>query len=126
MTDVVKLEQRHRNVLSARARRSKGVAFERAVAGAFTTAGFEVRGLEAGGDHFAVSHRALTIRVEAKRHERLRIPEWLEQLAVDRVQGVLDVLVFRQSRKQSYVCQPLDEWLELAADAAAYRAGESR
>jgi Holliday junction resolvase len=111
-------ERRHRSALTAKARRDKGVAFERAVADAFTAAGFQVRGLESGGDHFAVHAGGLTLRVEAKRHERLRIPEWLEQLAKDRVQGCLDVLVFRQSRRQAYVVQPLEEWLELAGKAA--------
>ena len=91
--------------------RDKGTAFEREVARAFEDAGYTVRGLESGGDHFAISRDGETIHVECKRHERLRIPEWLAQQERDCPPGVRRLLVFRQSRRGAYVVQPLAQVL---------------
>ena len=94
--------------------RSKGTTFEREVARAFESAGFTVRGLEKGGDHLCIyGDRAgqPPVAVEAKRHERLRIPEWLEQLERDAPPGCDRVLVFRQSRQRAYAIVPLDQYL---------------
>ncbi len=77
---------------------SKGVAFEREVARAFEDAGFEVRGLEAGGDHFIVGRDGMAMHGESKRHERMRLPEWLKQQERDCPAGMRRFLVFRQSR----------------------------
>lgn len=91
--------------------RAKGTTFEREVAAAFEASGFEVRGLESGGDHFAVARDGQVLHIEAKRQERLRLPEWLEQQERDCPPGVRRALVFRQNRKRAYVVLPLDEWL---------------
>jgi hypothetical protein len=91
--------------------RAKGVAFEREVAQAFESAGWTVRGLEAGGDHFAVRHDGRVLAVECKRAERLKLPEWLRQSERDAPRGVDRVLVFRQSRQQAYAVVPLAQYL---------------
>lgn len=94
--------------------RQKGVRFEREVAKAFEAAGFAVRGLESGGDHLCVYHldgSTYTLAVEAKRQERLRIPEWIEQMERDAPAGVDRVLVFRQSGDRAYAVVPLDQYL---------------
>lgn len=91
--------------------RDKGTKYEREVAQAFEDAGFAVRGLESGGDHFAVDVEGETYHVEAKRHERLRLPEWLAQQERDCPRGVRRALVFRQSRRSSYVVVPLEQFL---------------
>lgn len=91
--------------------RDKGTKYEREVAQAFEAAGCQVRGLESGGDHFAITVNGHTIHVEAKRHERLRVREWIDQQERDCPAGVRRALVFRQSRKQSYVMVPLEQYL---------------
>lgn len=97
--------------------RAKGVTFERDVAAAFEAAGFTVRGLESGGDHFVISKGGHVLHVEAKRHERIRLPEWLAQQDRDCPAGARRALVFRQSRRKPYVCVPFDQYLAgLAAE----------
>jgi hypothetical protein len=105
----------------ARARR-KGVTGEREVALELEQAGWTVRGLEGGGDHFcakidpdpyAGSSRARTLHIEVKRQERLRIPEWLAQAKAEAPPGVPPVLVFRQNRGEWVACLPLADLLEL-------------
>lgn len=93
--------------------RSKGVTFERQVADAFEAAGFAVRGLEAGGDHLCVHGDGRVIHVEAKRQERMRLPEWLAQQERDCPPGADRVLIFRQSRQQAYAVLTLDDYLKL-------------
>jgi len=98
--------------------RDKGVKFEREVAEAFESAGFHVRGLEAGGDHLVVRREEApeytepppVLHVECKRHERIRLPEWIEQAKAD-AGGLPWVLVFRKSREEAYVLQPLSQYL---------------
>ncbi len=92
--------------------RAKGVAFEREVAQAFEAAGFEVRGLESGGDWLAVRDGRV-VQVECKRGERLKLHEWLRQASRDAMAGVPFVLVFRQSRQPAYAVVPLDQYLDL-------------
>ena len=94
--------------MSARNTRAKGVAFEREVADALEAAGFTVRGLEAGGDHLAVKGDRI-VHVEAKRHERMQLPEWLRQQERDWPDGER-VLIYRQSRRPMYVVQRFDQW----------------
>lgn len=96
--------------------RAKGVRFEREVADVFERAGYQVRGLEAEGDHLCVMRSRpvatlpTTLHVEAKRHERLRIPEWLEQVERD-AGSVPWVLVFRRSRERAYALVPLEQYV---------------
>lgn len=100
--------------------RRKGSAFEREIAAQFEAAGFHVRGLESGGDHLCVYHDAAgpggdsrLVHVECKRQERLKVPEWLEQLERDAPEHVLRVLVFRQSRRPAYAVLPFEQYLRL-------------
>jgi hypothetical protein len=99
--------------------RAKGVEFERKVAAAFARAGFQVRGLEGGGDHLAIGPggRPL-VHVEAKRRERMELASWLQQQGRDCPAGVLRCLVFRQSRRPAYAVIPFEQYLELLAGAA--------
>lgn len=96
--------------------RSKGVTFEAEVAAAFRDAGFEVRGLESGGDHLVVTRAGTVMHGEAKRHERVRIPEWLRQQERDCPKGLRRFLVFRQSRRPAYVVEPFEQFLEREAE----------
>ena len=86
---------------------AKGVRGEREAAAVFQTAGFAARGLESAGDWLVVSKDGRTLHVEVKRHERLRIPEWLQQVEADCPQGVEWVLAFRQNRRGWFGVQPL-------------------
>lgn len=92
--------------------RAKGVAFEREVAIAFESSGFEVRGLESAGDHLVIGADDYLLHVEAKRCERLRIPEWLAQLERDAPKGCRRALIYRQSRHPAYVVETLEQFLE--------------
>lgn len=100
---------------------AKGVAFEREVAAQWEAAGFTVRGLESGGDHFVVTRDGVSFHVECKRHERLRIPEWLTQQARDCPPGMRRFLVFRQSRRAAYVVEPFEQALARETLLAAVR-----
>ncbi len=103
---------------SAKGRRAKGVTFEREVARAFEAAGWRVRGRESGGDHLCVEVERgdipapppRVLHVECKRHERLRIPEWIGQAEGD-ADGLPWLLVFKQSRREPYVILPLRQYL---------------
>jgi hypothetical protein len=101
--------------------RRKGLDGEREVRALYEAAGYEVRGLEAGGDHLAVLHgltsltampgtdsmirRPLTIHSEVKRAETARVWAWWEQSTTDITPGALAVIAFRRSRSP---------WLALA------------
>ncbi len=109
---------------SARNTRAKGTAFEREVAQTFEQAGFQVRGLESGGDHFAVALDGTTIHLECKRQERLKLSEWLRQQDGDCPAGMRRGLVFRQSRQPAYVVEPLSQFVareRLLGDLTAFR-----
>jgi len=96
--------------------RRKGLDAEREVATLFRAFGWEVRGLEGAGDWLCVSRRAAGVsllHLECKRAERLRIPEWLEQMAGDAPAGSLPVLAFRQNRQPWRVVVDLEQLLEL-------------
>ena len=105
----------------SRSERRKGVAGEREVRDLYASHGFEVRGLEGGGDHLAVLHgiyaiangdaasvlerRPLTIHSEVKRQETARPWAWWEQASAETPAGSLTVVAFRRSRSP---------WLALA------------
>lgn len=102
--------------------RRKGVVGEREVADAFTAAGWHVRGLEGGGDHFAVANNEPSTRntqaflhLEVKRQERLKLPEWLRQARDEAPPGVPPVVAFRQNRGEWHVALRLADLLELLA-----------
>lgn len=97
---------------------------EREVARIWQAAGFEVRGLEGLGDHLVLRRleriidqrlEYLTLHVEVKRQERVRLPEWLAQAKAEAPQGTIPVVAFRQNKGEWYAALPL-EWLaELAS-----------
>lgn len=91
--------------------RAKGIAFEREVAKAFEAAGYEVRGLESGGDWIA-ARDGQVVQVECKRAERLKLDEWLRQAGRDALLGVPHVLVFKKSRQPAYAVIPFDQYLQ--------------
>jgi hypothetical protein len=90
----------------SRGNRAKGVAAEREVAALFEAAGFEVRGLESGGDHWILGN-GFVLHSEVKRHERLRIPEWTAQCEADASGLMIPLLSYRQSASSF---QPAHPW----------------
>jgi hypothetical protein len=103
--------------------RSKGLAFERDVAAAFSAAGFTVRGLELGGDHLVIYPGGVAMHVEAKRQERLQLPIWLRQQDRDCPKGMRRALVFKQSRSPVYVVEPFDQFVAREARLAELEGG---
>lgn len=79
----------------------------------FEAAGFEVRGLEATGDHLVACRDGLLIHSEVKRHERVRMPEWLAQAVAEAPAGSVPVVSFRQSRGEWYAALRLADLVEL-------------
>lgn len=108
--------------MSSAASRRKGLVGERQVADAFESWGFQVRGLEGSGDWLAFLSAedrqipptyALTLHVEVKRQERVRLPEWIAQAKAEAPSGVPPVVVFRQNRAEWIAALPLADLLEL-------------
>lgn len=104
--------------------RVKGLAGEREVAGAFREVGWTVRGLEGEGDWLAFrpaitdsecwpAGSAVTVHVEVKRAETLKLPMWLQQARDEAPEGVPPVLCFRSNRMPWYAALPLDDLLRL-------------
>jgi hypothetical protein len=104
---------------------AKGNRFERELAEKWQTAGFDVRGLEQGGDHFIVALNGHVLHSEAKRQEVLRIPLWIRQVEADCAAGLPWVLGFRQSRRPAYGVQLYDHIVEREAQLAALLGGGS-
>jgi len=78
----------------------------------YEEAGYDVRGLEAGGDLLCLRKGRQTVAVECKRQERLKLPEWLAQMERDAPSGAASVLVFKQSFQPIYAVQRLEQYLE--------------
>jgi hypothetical protein len=102
------------------ASRRKGLTGEREAADVFEANGWTVRGLEGSGDWLAFRGSrvakwagGVTLHLEVKRQERLRLPEWLAQAKAEAPAGVPPVVVFRQSRGEWYAALPLTELLGL-------------
>jgi Holliday junction resolvase len=96
--------------------RRKGVRGEREVTRLLEAAGFTVRNLEGTGDQLVIARDGVLLHVESKRHERVRLPEWLQQAAREAPAGAVPVVAFRQSRKTWYVALPLADFIGLAGD----------
>lgn len=115
--------------MSGGASRRKGLTGEREVAARFEQDGFECRGLEGSGDWLAFRNRrpyippkrgtvpltsdVVSLHLECKRAERLRLPEWLAQARSEAPSGIPAVVCFRQNRGEWYVALPLDDFLRL-------------
>lgn len=108
---------------SGAASRRKGRDGERECADLFIDMGWTLRGLESSGDWLAFKPATInhpygfdqTLHIEAKRQERLRIPEWLAQAENEAPPGVPPVVVFRQNKGRWYAALPLDDLLGLIA-----------
>ena len=98
--------------LSGKGRRDKGVAGEREVRSAFERAGFEVRGLEDTGDHLVIC-AGLTLHVESKRQETIRIALWSQQAEIEAPQGTVPIVAYRRSREPWRVSLLLDDFVAL-------------
>jgi Holliday junction resolvase len=94
------------------ATRRKGLTGEREVADRVQDAGWELRGLESSGDWLAL-RGAHTLHLEVKRQERLKVPEWLKQAALEAPIGVPPVVCFRQSHGEWYAALRLDDLMGL-------------
>jgi hypothetical protein len=90
---------------------------EREVARIWQAAGFDLRNLEATGDHLVICANGVTIHSETKRAERLKLPEWLRQAADEAPQGTVPVVAFRQNRGEWYAALPLASLAELMRHA---------
>lgn len=108
--------------MSPAASRRKGLVGEREVADLFESWAWEVRGLEGSGDWLAFLSTAnrqvmpcvpLSLHVEVKRQERLRLPEWIAQAKAEAPSGVPPVVVFRQNRTEWVAALPLANLLEV-------------
>lgn len=91
----------------SRRERDKGVRGEREVLDLLRARGFEVRGLEATGDHLAFT-TGLVFHVETKRQETARPWAWLEQAEAEAPAGAIPLVAFRRSRSKWYALVPLD------------------
>jgi hypothetical protein len=80
--------------------REKGRKGEAEVAGLYRAAGFEVRGLEGGGDHLVVCGASSGVRLhsEVKRQETARPWAWFEQASSEAPPGSVPVVHFRRNR----------------------------
>ena len=94
----------------SRVERAKGVRGEREVLELLERAGFEVRGLEATGDHLAIGH-GLTLHVETKRQELARPWAWWEQASSEAPAGTFPLVAFRRSRSRWLAIVDLEELL---------------
>ena len=97
----------------SKSQRDKGLRGEREVAKAFELAGFPVRGLEGSGDHLVVCSADLTLHVESKRHEALRMGDWSKQAEAEAPQGTVPVVAYRRSREPWRVSLLLDDFVAL-------------
>lgn len=108
--------------MSPAASRRKGLVGEREVADLFEDRYWEVRGLEGSGDWLAFLPTRerqtspcvpLSLHVEVKRQERIRLPEWIVQAKAEAPTAVPPVVVFRQNRAEWIAALPLTDLLGL-------------
>lgn len=86
----------------SRSQRDKGRKGEREVALLYERRGFEVRGLEAAGDHLIVCDPSsgLVLHSEVKRQETTRVWQWFEQATSEAAAGALPIVHFRRNRSR--------------------------
>lgn len=93
--------------------RDKGLLGELQVRHVFEEAGFPVRGLEGLGDQLVVCGDAVTLHVEVKRAEHLRMSEWSKQAESEAPPGVVPLVVYRRNREPWRVSILLDDLIAL-------------
>lgn len=101
----------------ARASRTKGIKGEREVAERWQLAGFQVRGLESGGDHLCIRADGLVLASETKYAERWKVAEWWEQAKGDAPQGTVPTLAMRRNHGEWLVLLRLDDLTALLTKA---------
>lgn len=86
----------------SRTERDKGRKGEAEVAELYRRHGFEVRGLEGGGDHLVACGPAsgLIVHSEVKRQEVARPWLWWEQARSEAPAGTMPVVMFRRNRSR--------------------------
>lgn len=93
--------------------RRKGVTGEAEVRRILERAGYDVRGLEGRGDWLCLTGSEVSLHIEVKRAERLKLPEWLRQAQDDAAEGALPVVTFRQNRGEWFAALPLASLMEV-------------
>ena len=99
----------------SKASRDKGLLGEREVKHAFEAGGFPVRGLEGLGDHLIVCGFGLTLHVEVKRAEALRMSDWSKQAEAEAPQGTVPILAYRRNREPWRVSLKLEDLIAILA-----------
>lgn len=79
--------------------RDKGLRGELEVRHEFERAGIPVRGLEGQGDKLVLVAPGITLHVEAKRQETLRVDLWSRQAEAEAPAEALPVVAYRRSRE---------------------------
>lgn len=102
----------------SRRERDKGVRGEREVLEVLERHGFEVRGLEASGDHLALGH-GLVLHVETKRQEVARPWAWYEQAASEAPAGSLPLVAFRRSRSPWLALVSLEAFADVLSQSSS-------
>lgn len=87
--------------------RRKGLRGEHEVRRLLEAHGFDVRGLESGGDWLAFGH-GLILQPETKWQETARVWLWQDQASMDAVAGALPLVAFRKSRREWWAMAPLE------------------
>lgn len=106
----------------SKASRDKGLLGEREVKHAFHTAGIPAKGLEGQGDHLVVCTDWLTLHVEVKRAEALRMSDWSRQAESEAAQGTVPTVVYRRSREPWRASLRLDDLIALLTEVQEVRA----
>lgn len=106
-----------------RGEREKGRKGEAEIATLYRGKGFEVRGLEATGDHLIVcgEHSGVVLHSEVKRQETARPWAWWEQASSNAPPGVPAVVHFRRNRSPWLALLLADELATLLASLEAAR-----
>lgn len=97
----------------SKASRDKGLSGEREVRHVFEEAGLEPRSLEFSGDHLVVCAAGITLHLEVKRAEALRMTDWSKQAESEAPQGTLPLVVYRRNREPWRVSIKLDDLVAL-------------
>jgi hypothetical protein len=97
----------------SKAQRDKGLRGELEVKHVFAHAGFAPRGLEGQGDHLVLCGHGLTLHVESKRQEVIRIADWSKQAEAEAPQGTIPIVAYRRSREPWRVSIKLDDLIDI-------------
>lgn len=100
----------------SKASRDKGLSGEREVRHEFEAAGFPVRGLEGLGDQLVVCPTGVTLHVEVKRAETLKLPAWTRQAETEAPAGTVPMVIYRRNREPWRVSLRLADLIALLPD----------